>query len=320
MKRNIKKWIRRLINGIVLLFLIHFIWSGEYKILIQTCQSITKKEILLLVLIGGIFYFFQCFSQFLLISNLQVKSGFKKSFDITALGLIGHATTSSVGTIPLQSYYWSQCDIPYGKGLGISMMNMIFHKLAVCINAFVIICANFTWIQKSTHLKFIVFGWVVNFCIILCMLLLLLDHNILNLFVQKIKNESLACEVDNLFEFSKQSLKNKKRNRSVFLASWIKIIFLCTIPYLCLRMVGIQTITFLQAYTLSSIVVCMSGVLPSIAGMGPVEGTFLLYFLPFASKELVFLAMILYRVASYFCPLIIGFLDYIKIQKLYFVD
>lgn len=315
MKRNIKKWIRRIINGIIIVFLIHFIWNGEYKILVQTCQSITKKEFLLLILIGSIFYIFQCFGQFLLISNLQVESGFEKSFDITALGLIGHATTSSVGTIPLQSYYWSQCNIPYGKGLGISIMNMIFHKLAVCINAFVIISVNFTWIQKTTHLKFIVFGWIVNFCIILCMLLLLLDRNILNFVVQKIKNESLAYEVDNLFEFSKQSLKNKKRNRSVILASWSKIIFLCTIPYVCLRMVGIQTITFLQAYTLSSMVVCMSGILPSVAGMGPVECTFLLYFLPFGSKELVFLAMVLYRLASYFCPLIIGFIDYIKFKK-----
>ena len=319
MKRKNKKIFKWLINIVILIFISHFILNGDYLIIMNSLKKISNKEIFILVIIGSLYYFLQCFCQFFLIRNLNMSHAFKKSFDITAIGFVGNATTSSLGTIPLQCYYWYKCNESYCKGLSISFINMIFHKIAVCLNVIFALFIGYGWMEKILNVNVIKIGWGVNFLLILILYLLVSNKKCSNFCIKlfsKIFNlKRFKKDIEDIFIYSKELALNFKSNILIIICTIFKIIFLCNIPYVCFQVIGFNAISYMQSYVITSIVILMSTFLPSVSGIGPVEGAFLFYFLAFLNKEYVISALILFRITSYFWPLFFSLLDFVFIQK-----
>ena len=314
-----KKNFHWIINIILLIFISHFILNGDYLVIMNSLQKISKKEICILIVIGSVYYFLQCFCQYFLIRNLNVTHALKKSFDITALGFVGNATTSSLGTIPLQSYYWYKCNESYCKGLSISFINMIFHKVAVCFNLIFSLYIGGGWIKNNINLNAIKMGGFFNFLLIVIMCFLISNKKFslycINLFDKIFDLKKFKKDIENIFIYSKKLTLDFKNNSIVMVISMFKMFVLCSIPYVCFQIIGLQSINYMQSYVITSIVILMSSILPSVSGMGPVEGAFLLYFIPFSNKECIISALILFRITSYFLPLFFSLLDFIFIQK-----
>lgn len=94
-----------------------------------------------------------------------------------------------------------------------------------------------------------------------------------------------------------------------------KLFILYSIPYLSLRLLGIDALSFWQVQLLSSVMLLITSALPNVAGVGPMEFAFLLMFSGYVGSIGAASALVLYRMASYFAPLLYGAFTFWRIQK-----
>lgn len=88
--------------------------------------------------------------------------------------------------------------------------------------------------------------------------------------------------------------------------SLAKLFVLYTIPYAALRLLGCTALTFGQAQLLAALMLLITNALPNVAGVGPMEFAFLLLFAPWSDTTVASSALVLYRVATYFFPLLLS--------------
>lgn len=86
------------------------------------------------------------------------------------------------------------------------------------------------------------------------------------------------------------------------------------VPFLSMRALNINSMTFGKTQTLSAIMLLLIGVLPNVSGAGPAE-FFLLLFTPLIGRVSAFSALILYRVATYFFPFLLSIGVFLKVRK-----
>ena len=86
----------------------------------------------------------------------------------------------------------------------------------------------------------------------------------------------------------------------------IKLMGLYSIPYLCIRAIGIDYFSLIQIQTLSALAHVISNALPNIAGMGSVEAAFLLLFSCYMDAADVSSVLVLYRLSTYFVPFLLS--------------
>ena len=93
---------------------------------------------------------------------------------MTLLGTFSNITTSSAGTIPLQSYYLYKRGIKAGKGIGLIILDSIFHKFSVFVYASVLIAFNFNWLVSANNniMRYIFVGYFVYLLIIIGLILI----------------------------------------------------------------------------------------------------------------------------------------------------
>ena len=298
-------------------FVLYFILHNHFYEIIQSLQSLSIQNILILVLASLIFFVLDALAQYVVLYRCTNKKSVSCSCELVFLNHFFNGTTSSMGTIPFQSYYLKKKNIPYSQGIGAMFLNMIFHKLAVLANALLALCIQWQWIKKQTTIYFYIrLGIVLNILILIVLVAFIFWDK--SKWILKIKKESIQKELLMIASVAREQLSNFKFNIYMFLSHFIKVMWLCVIPYFCIRVLVNPSIQFIQIYVLSSLAYILASSLPNVAGIGPLEFAYMTLFGLYLPGAIVSTSLILYRFFSFYLLFIISTFVFLRIKKYIF--
>ena len=130
------------------------------------------------------------------------------------------------------------------------------------------------------------------------------------------RRESWQTQLDTLSEESRHLLTEKNRCLKIFAVHLCKLFLMYTIPYFCLRFMGLSSaLSFGQVQLLTALMLFLSNALPNVAGMGSIETAFLLVFGAFLPRGETMSVLMLFRIASYYVVVAVSAVGFFFAQK-----
>lgn len=129
------------------------------------------------------------------------------------------------------------------------------------------------------------------------------------------RKEEWTRNLEMLYQESAALLRDRYRCGQVFFLNFLKLSWLYMIPFISLRILGVKVLEVSQAVALSAVMLLITGALPNVAGIGPLEFAFLLLFGAAAGRVEASSALILYRVATYFFPFLLSIGVFFQVKK-----
>lgn len=323
-----RKAVINLVTVIILCALVFWVFRKDYRAILECLRNVSVLGLLLVLGLDMGYQFIGSVSRLTLVRTRLPSFSLKQAAGITFLGIFGSVSTFSAGIIPMQSYYLYQCGVPAGSGIGMMILEYVFHKITVFLYAAVMMLAYGTWIKdtvpeltKYIYLGFAVCALIITVLILICTWGML--QKLVLLAIRKLPDTGRWEERKTVWHDNLESLYRESRNMLKNRACCLKLVFLdalklsCLylIPFLCIRGMGLSGITIMESQAMSAIMVLLVGVLPSVAGIGPTEAAFLLLYSACIGRIPASAALILYRTATYFFPFLISIGVFFKIEK-----
>lgn len=247
-----------------------------------------------------------------------------QAIDTSWMGVFGNVAALGVGAVPMQTYYIYRCGLAVGPCVGLMTLEYVFHKITVLLYATVMLLLQHRWLAANTTgvlnylpLAYFVVAFVIVGLVLLCVSELaqrlarrLLDHLPKTEKWQARRAEWLT-QLDSLAKESRLLLANRPLCVKILALQAFKLFLLFTLPYLCIRFMGLGSLSFMQVQLLASLTMFLSNAMPNVSGMGSVETAFLLVFSGFLGQAGAMSALMLYRIANYyfvFACSIVGFI------------
>lgn len=312
-KRKYRKIVFNLIIITILLIILYLVFRKDYKAILDCVSNISLLDLLLLLGMGIGYQLLDAAICFTLVHRRLPSFQFKQAVTVIYLGVFGDIATSAAGTIPLQSYYLYKQGMQVGSGMGIMILQYVFHKTTVFLYAAFMILLQGEWLKSAVPelVKYIYPGLIVCALIIVFIVLLCTWTPIQQLLLWIIdkfpdtgkwvnRKDAWCCNLKILYAESKEMLRNRTSCRTAMILNCLKLFWLFIIPFFCMRTLNISGITWGRIQTVSAIMLLLIGVLPNVSGAGPAEFSFLLLYTPLIGRVSAFSTLILYRVATYF--------------------
>lgn len=327
-KTNKKKYI---VNGIVLALIL----AALYRVLGQDAQeilasvrSISAGQLVLLLGFGLAYQLLDGWACYVLIHAQCPQVTYRQALCVVFLGTFGNVATFGAGTLPLQGYYLHRCGVQPGSGMGFVTLEYMLHKLGVVLFAAVTCVVSWRWLWPAAAplRRYIVFGFAVDLAISLGLVLLCTWKRLRDLVLRLTGRlpsggkwdqwkAAIIQNVEALYADSGQLLRSHRCCGKTVLVDLVKLAVLYTIPPLCLRMIGEAELPFGRGVALSAVALLVTGALPNVAGMGSLELAFMLVFPAFVPRGKASAMLVLYRVATYFFPLLLSVGVFWRVQK-----
>ncbi len=250
-----------------------------------------------------------------------------KALDVTFLGVFANVATLAAGSVPMQSYYLYRNGLMVGSGLGLMTLEYVFHKVSVLLYATILLCFHWKWIQCElpVFFRYLLISYVICLVIIAALILLCTWKKVRDGALWLIdrlpdrgkwiaRKKSWQDNLNALYTQSQELLRTKTKFFRILVLNFTKLFVLYSIPYFCMKLLGIETYTYMQVQTLASLMVLISNALPNIAGMGSAEFSFFLVFSECLGEHTME-ALILYRLATYYFPFFLSIIWFLQIQK-----
>lgn len=328
-KRKYRIIVWNLVTITILLIILYLVFRKDYMAILDCVSNISLLNLLLLLGMGIGYQLLDAAVCFTLVHEKLPSFQFKYAVEVIYLGVFGNVATSTAGTIPLQSYYLYQQGMQVGSGMGIMILQYVFHKTTVFLYAAFMILLQGKWLKAAIPglVKYIYPGLTVCALIIIFLVLLCTWTPIQQLLLWIIgkfpdtgkwvnRKDTWSSNLEILYAGSKEMLCNRTCCRKAMILNIFKLFWLFIIPFLCMKALNITGITLGRTQTVSAIMLLLIGVLPNVSGAGPAEFSFLLLYTPLIGRVSAFSALILYRVATYFFPFILSTGVFLKVRKI----
>lgn len=327
-KRKCGKIVLNLVTITFLITILYFVFRKDYQAILDGISNISVFSLLLLLGMGIGYQLLDAAVCFTLVHPRLTSFQFKQAVEVIYLGVFGNIATSTAGTIPLQSYYLYQQGMQVGSGMGIMILQYVFHKATVFLYAEFMVLLQGQWLKFAVpeFAKYIYPGLAICALIIIFLILLCTWTPIQQFLLWIIgklpdtgkwnKRKAVwGSNLEILYVESKEMLRNRTCCRKAMILNFLKLFWLFMIPFLSMRALNISSMTFGKTQTLSAIMLLLIGVLPNVSGAGPAEFAFLLLFTPLIGRISAFSTLILYRVATYFFPFLLSIGVFLKVRK-----
>lgn len=305
--------------------MIFLVFHKDYQEIIRCVSQISIFELIFILVMGVGYILLDAASYFIMITFQFPSLKFIQAIKVTLLGIFANISTSTTGTIPLQSYYLYRQGIEVGTGIATMILECVFHKLSVFIYAISMLVFHKKWLKNTVPelMKYIYLGAFISAIIILTLSLLCTWGKVQELLLAFIKRlpdsekwnqrkMSWITSLESLYSESKRILRDWKCCCYTIIVNLLKLFWVYTIPFFCMRILGWTNLSFKEVQVLSSIMFLVIGVLPNMAGVGPTEVAFLMLFSPYIGYVKASSSLVLYRLADYFCPFIISIFVFVK--------
>lgn len=290
-------------------------------------RRLSLGDILILTALGGVYQLMDSLVCRSLVRKVSPDFRLRQAVDVIYLGLFGKVSTCGAGTIPMQAFYMHRCGVAVGHGVGIMTLSYVLHKTAVMLYATVLLLAGGGWLRTAVPdiRSYLAAGYLICAAIIWGLLLLCTWGRAHDLAVRLLNRlpdrgrwrtwrdrgrQQLEC----LHAETRSFLKDKPRMLRCFLFHTIKLCTFCAIPWVCLSMLGSEVLTLGQVELLTALILLITGAVPNVAGMGPVEVVFFLVYKPILGESLATSSLLLFRISTYYVPLVISVVFFLAIQ------
>ena len=314
----------RVLRILFLCLVVYYVFGRNLDTIINVLQTLPSGFIIGLLAMGMLYYLLEGVTYFLAFRKRN-RIGLKQGFTLSMLGMFANVTTAGVGAVPLQTFYLYKQKIDAGNAAGTFLYTYVLHKLSA-----ILLAAVFTVISLfrgnpdlSPFYPYILYGFAVGLLICVMMFAAALSSR-LNQFAKKLfgkmpdrfekQREALLQNLDLLQEEVGQALKDPQTGALVMLADLLKFLSLCALPAVICRRLAFPVPVF-EAMAFMSLIFAISGSLPNVSGMGPIEFAFLLFYGPLIGNDDVAALLLVYRLANYFFPFLISLVIVLFVRK-----
>ncbi|MBF0009558.1 flippase-like domain-containing protein [Enterococcus casseliflavus] len=235
--------------------------------------------------------------------------------------------TFGAGTLISEVNFYRKNGLQLSQGVGVTTLHMVMYKFAILTYAIAGLIIQFSlFYDNAPNMVWVILvGIVLVFLIIAALLALSVSINIQVFFViisnKLFKSATLRGIVDkcntqiySLRETVNAIITDRTAFLRIYLWNLLKMLPWYVIPYVIL-VVQHPEIDFLLTLSFISFAVVLSGVIPTPAGIGSFEFIYMLLFGPLVGTVDAASSMLLYRLATFIWPFIIGFAYVMKEKR-----
>lgn len=309
-----KKTVISLLILLALTGVVVYIFKDHWTEISAALAQLSFGQVVLVLLIGISYPVLEGVASWLIVRSRIPNFGLREGLENAFMGTFGNVVGLGTGAVPMQTYYLYHWGLPVGPGVGLMTLQYVFHKTAVLVYATVMLLLQHSWFSANTSgvLSYLPAAYAVVAFVIVGLVLVCISPLVQRLarwllgFLPKTekwqaRRSSWMEQLDTLAAESRNLLADKGRCVKIFAVQAFKLFLLFTLPYLCIRFMGLSTpLTFWQVQLLTSLMLFLSNALPNVAGMGSIETAFLLVFGSFMPQGEVMSTLMLYRIASYY--------------------
>lgn len=320
---------------VITIFIMYLIMKDDFSSIINAISRVDIKFILISLIFMLFYVFFQSLSLHLYLKSIKNDYRLKDTFLLMCSAQFFNAVTPfSSGGQPFQMYLLKKQGIKLTDSGNALLQNFFTYQLALIImGTFAVILNNFLNIIPSTSLlrKIVLIGYIVNI-IILSFLFLLgrakkfntkIFNKIFNFIFgfKFIKNREYMKEqaIKKIDEFYNSSMFFSKNKLILIKSTFYNIISLTIfylIPVFIFLSIGeFNSINMLDSIVCSSYTYFVGSFVPIPGGTGGLEYAFIEFFRNFSSSSIISACMILWRLTTYYFPMILGAISIIFIKK-----
>lgn len=311
-----KKRIRDIILFSFIGIVIYFVFKDDYQEIFVSLKQLSVSQFIVLMIIEFVFLVFDALSCFILLRKHSKKIKFKDTLMLTFIGIFATIGTSNAGTIPIQSYFLYKKDIEPNFSLSAMTWECIFYKIGVLLLSIIGLVFNYEWIKKRIPDSL----WIIEFGLFICLGFIIvligicswkkmgdLIIKLLNKLPDKWhkKIETIENQIHRIYQSSKDIAFDWRTNIEVIGTQILRILSKTLLIYTSMVFLNID-VSMIQIIVLSIFMLLIVGFLPHVAGLGPIELSFVILFSSLMTSTQSHTALVLYRIFDYFIPFIMS--------------
>lgn len=213
-------------------------------------------------------------------------------------------------------------DVPIAKGTSITVKKYILYQVVISLTAIVMYFYRFNELRlhySGAMVTLIFVGLLCN-VLISCGIILLAytDVHIKRIIslllkvahkiklLKKITSEEINKHLDDYVNNIDDIKKNKKTMLGLFLLTFLQIILFFSVTYFIYLAFGQKGANYLDLISIQAMVYLVAGIVPTPGNVGASEGGFFVLLQPFFPTKLLFYAMAIWRVLTFYGVMIVS--------------
>ena len=322
MKNNRLKQALVIIVPFALLFLaLYLLFRQSWQQIFQQLKQVQLEWFGLAILLSGLYYLIDARSFQSVVRVLLPDFPLRGAIEQVAMGLFMNVSTFGAGIKPAQAIYLRERGADVGEGLGILILPYIFHKLTIVLYGAVgfVLCQGFIRTYFADEVQYIYLGYGLSLIICAFLLLIFLSsrfHTQCFRVLEKIpageRYHHLIAQAKASTGGMRQQIKgvfaDKKLCAQMFGLNIAKFFCWFSAAAVAFRAIGCAAlpVNFWQCLVIAALVQLLIGVIPMTGGMVSSEVVFVLLFSVVAGPVAAGSAMLIFRVATYYLPVLIS--------------
>ena len=324
----------------VFLVMLYYIFFVDDPVLLYGALSSAKIwPLIVAFLLMVLYWIFETLAQYFVFKSGGSKLSFFKVLRVTMVGqLFNCITPSASGGQPMQIYEMTRYGVSAGNGTCMLLVRFLIYQLIMVLYSGVMLILKLSYFnsQISAFSSLALVGFLVNFGVLIGLILacffpqfaVKISAVVFN-FLHKIKLcknsqkkiEKVTEEVkkfNDSFNFYKGNLKVSVLPA---LSSLLQLTVFFLVPYFVALSLGVKMPLDI-AFAAASLVFMICSFVPLPGGSGGAEGAFLLLFggaFAVANKS-VAVAILLWRVFTFYLPILVGTVFFVSKRKGKFKD
>lgn len=319
MKIYLKNIIKNLLTLGIVVFAIYFVFKDHYQEILDCLINLSPLNLLLILSLGILLLCVDSLAYYYSLNHNDVDINFSDGFKLATINAFFNVLTSYVATMPLQILFLKNKHYPISKAVKNIIEICLFHKLVTLSLALLFGLSHFKYLKVhyEAQLNIILLGFIISSIIALALTLIIYANSMRSQLIKILNRlrfksfQHKKAQIIELLDNLNAEANSLKNLFSLYLLELLKIFITINITYFCISCLGFKEITYGECLTLNSLILIAVSSLPSMAGFGPTELSFMLFYNPVLDKNLTLICLILYRVASYFWPFIISAVAFI---------
>lgn len=319
--------IKKYLAFVVILFIIvlYFSLKDNYKAIIDTLSQVKIFYLLLGIICVFISKYLLGITLYYLAKKEKNETKLSKMEQIAFIyPFFAGITPGSLGGETFEIFYLRETGIPYGKSTNISLQKFILYQISlVIVNTIAVILNMFTNIIPNNG--FIVFTITVNFIVNLFglgFLFLLVYNKKVNHFVMnkvlaflakiriikeiKSSKEKLDSYLNN-FDDSVDKLKEDKKLFTKLIGiNILSLVLLILSAYPVAKALDINSISIINIFIIATYAKMISLLIVTPGNSGGAEYAFIYLFTGLLNDDIITAYMLIWRLVTYYIPLILG--------------
>ena len=295
--------------------------------MIAAISGLSLPDLLLLIGLGFLYQFFEACICCAMVRTRLPDFPLRRALKVIYLKLFGSVVSLGSASILLECYALHQNGLSAGSGTGLMTLEYVFHKISITLYATVALAVQWPWLRQSSPglARYLLPAYFAIALIIAALVLLCTWSGIQRAALRLIewlpdtdkwnrRRETCREQLQAVYVESHALFANRACCVKILALNAVKLFTLYAIPCLCMRILDVESPGFCQMQALAAVMLFLISILPNVAGMGPTELAFLLIFSPYVGEGTAASALILYRISTYYAPMVMGIYPFCTIR------